>query len=77
MGYTNLPIVKYRKEPGIDLFTFSEWQTEDPGDTVAFVVENGAVAKDFNDGIRTDVSTGKKQGKGKNPTDSGLVSRGG
>lgn len=55
MGFTKNTLVDYRTESNISFYTFSDWQTEEPGDTITFAVEDGEVANSFKGDMRTDI----------------------
>ncbi|MDP2940519.1 MAG: hypothetical protein Q8O13_10705 [Candidatus Omnitrophota bacterium] len=43
LGFTQYTLVDYQKDGDTEYFTFSDWRTEQSGDTVTFIVENGKV----------------------------------
>jgi hypothetical protein len=47
LGFTQHTLVDYHKESTTEYFTFSDWTTEQAGDTITFVVENGKVIEKF------------------------------
>lgn len=47
LGFTQYNLVDYKKIDNKEYFTFSDWTTEEKGDTITFVIENGKVIKKF------------------------------
>lgn len=51
LGFTQYTLADYKKIDGKEYFTFSDWMTEAPGDTITFMVEDGKVVGRFKDRI--------------------------
>jgi hypothetical protein len=47
LGFTQYTLIDYQKDSDTEYFTFSDWRTEERGDTVTFVVKNGKVKEWF------------------------------
>ena len=42
-GFDSLSLIDYSREDNIEYFIFLNWQTDEPWDTIVFVVEEGQV----------------------------------
>ena len=51
LGFNSYNLVDYSKEGKVEYFTFQDWLAPDYGDTVTYVVEDGAVKYWFKDGV--------------------------
>ncbi|MCF7907569.1 MAG: hypothetical protein K9L86_01660 [Candidatus Omnitrophica bacterium] len=47
IGFDSSSLIDYRREDDIEHFFFLNWQTDEPWDTIVFVVEKGQVVDWF------------------------------